>query len=109
MCQIDVAADYQRAESMLQPEPYPTSYPELSKLSLLQKQAALLGLEDKFYRPPQTTRFVDGPNSTGVMMHASTGSGSDSTGVNDGSKTTTLVTYLSDAWNWGAEMSVSNF
>lgn len=94
---------------MLQPEPYPTSDPELSKLSLLQKQAALLGLEDKFYRPPQTTRFVDGPNSTGVMMHASTGSGSDSTGVNDGSKTTTLVTYLSDAWNWGAEMSVSNF
>jgi hypothetical protein len=37
-------------------------------------------------------------------MHASTGSGNDTTGVNDGSKTTTLVTYLSDAWNWGAEM-----
>jgi hypothetical protein len=89
---------------VLQPKPYPTSYPELKKLSLLKKQAAFLGWEHKFYRPPQTTRFEDGPNSTGVMMHASTGSGSDSTGVNDGSKTTTLVTYLSDAWNWGAEM-----
>jgi hypothetical protein len=101
--------DYKRAESMLQPEPYPTRYPELAKLSLLQKQAAFLGLEDKFYRAPQTTRFEDGPNSTGVMMHASTGSGSDSTGVNDGSKTTTLVTYLSDAWNWGAEMYCTYF
>ena len=28
----------------------------------------------------------------------------DSTGVNDGSKSSTLVNYLSDAWNWGAEM-----
>ncbi|KAM0248026.1 hypothetical protein ACHAQJ_009631 [Trichoderma viride] len=28
----------------------------------------------------------------------------DATGVNDGSKSTTLVNYLSDAWNWGAEM-----
>ena len=96
--------DYDRAASMLQPEPYPTSYPNLAKLSLLGRQATMLGLEDKFYRPPQTTRFEDGPNSTGVVMHASTGSGSDTTGVNDGSKNTTLVNYLSDAWNWGAEM-----
>ena len=96
--------DYERAASMLQPEPYPTFYPRLAKLDLLQRQAALLGLEDKFYRPPQTTRFVDGPNSTGVMMHASTGSANDCTGVNDGSKSSTLVNYMSDAWNWGAEM-----
>ncbi len=89
---------------MLQPVPYPTTYPRLAKLDLLQSQAELLGFGDKFYRPPQTTRFEDGPNSTGVLMHASTGSGNDTTGVNDGSKTTTLVTYLSDAWNWGAEM-----
>lgn len=37
-------------------------------------------------------------------MRASTLSGMDATGINDGSKTTTLVTYLSDAWNWGAEI-----
>ena len=59
---------------------------------------------DKFYRVPQTTRFVDGPNSTGVFMRASTLTGMDATGINDGSKSTTLVNYLSDAWNWGAEI-----
>lgn len=37
-------------------------------------------------------------------MAASALTGQDATGVNDGSKTTTLVTYLADAWNWGAEM-----
>lgn len=37
-------------------------------------------------------------------MKASTLTGMDATGVNDGSKSSTLVNYLSDAWNWGAEM-----
>ncbi|KAL2126285.1 hypothetical protein VTI74DRAFT_1264 [Chaetomium olivicolor] len=37
-------------------------------------------------------------------MHASTLTGMDATGINDGSKSTTLVTYISDAWNWGAEI-----
>ena len=59
---------------------------------------------DKFYRPKQTTRFRSGPNSCGVEMSASSLTGQDCTGINDGSKTTTLVTYLADAWNWGAEM-----
>jgi hypothetical protein len=97
---------YERAEGVLQPEPYPAEFPELPKLTLLQKQAEALGLGDKFYRVPQTTRFVDGPNSTGVEMQASALTGMDCTGVNDGSKSSTLMNYLSDAWNWGAEMSV---
>lgn len=63
-----------------------------------------MGLEDKFYRVKQTTRFQDGPNSTGVYMRGSTLTGMDATGINDGSKSTTLVNYLSDAWNWGAEI-----
>ncbi|KAL6302977.1 hypothetical protein BKA93DRAFT_827054 [Sparassis latifolia] len=95
---------YERAASVLQPESYPESYPPLDKLKLLETQAEKLGWQKNFYRPPQTTRFEDGPNSTGVMMYASTGSGMDSTGVNDGSKSSTLVNYLSDAWNWGAEI-----
>jgi hypothetical protein len=37
-------------------------------------------------------------------MRASTLTGMDATGINDGSKSTTLVNYLSDAWNWGAEI-----
>ncbi|KIM77112.1 hypothetical protein PILCRDRAFT_12290 [Piloderma croceum F 1598] len=101
---VFVGNDYERAASMLEPSPYPLSYPKLAKLDILQTQAAVLGWEDRFYRPPQTTRFKDGPNSTGVMMRASTGSGMDSTGVNDGSKSSTLINYLSDAWNWGVEI-----
>jgi hypothetical protein len=61
-------------------------------------------LSNKFSHVPQTTRFADGPNSMGVEMRASTLSGMDATGINDGSKSSTLVNYLSDAWNWGAEM-----
>jgi hypothetical protein len=63
-----------------------------------------MGLGNNFRRVPQTTCFTDGPNKTGVQMKASTLSGMDTTGLNDGSKSTTLVNYLSDAWNWGAEM-----
>ena len=40
----------------------------------------------------------------GVYQKASTLSGQDSTGVNDGSKNSTLMNYLPDAWNHGAEM-----
>lgn len=65
---------------------------------MLERQAKLLGLGDKFTRVPQTTRFVTGPHSTGVGMNASTLTGEDCTGVNDGSKSSTLVNYLSDAW-----------
>ncbi|KAK5653272.1 hypothetical protein OQA88_9171 [Cercophora sp. LCS_1] len=95
---------YERARQMLQPEPYPENFPELPKLNLLRHQAERMGWGQNFYRVPQTTRFVSGRNSTGVSMNASTLTGMDATGINDGSKSTTLVTYLSDAWNWGAEM-----
>lgn len=88
----------------MQPEAYPESFPDLPKLDLLKRQAEALGVGNKFYRVPQTTRFQDGPNSTGVEMQASALTGNDSTGINDGSKSSTLVNYLSDAWNWGAEM-----
>ncbi|KAL5350902.1 hypothetical protein ACLOAV_004475 [Pseudogymnoascus australis] len=98
------SADYSRARSILEPTPYPLEFPELPKLQLLEKQAELIGLGNKFYRVPQTTRFTHGPNSTGVEMQASALTGMDATGINDGSKSTTLVNYLSDAWNWGAEM-----
>lgn len=95
---------YSRAEYMLQPAPYPEDFPPLPKLEVLRKQAQALGEEKNFYRVPQTTRFEHGPNNVGVQMLASSLTGMDSTGVNDGSKSSTLVNYLSDAWNWGAEM-----
>ncbi|KAF2103993.1 cholesterol oxidase [Rhizodiscina lignyota] len=95
---------YERAKSMLQPEPYPEDFPPLPKLELLREQAKLLGEESNFKRVPQTTRFENGPNNVGVQMQGSNLTGMDSTGVNDGSKSSTLVNYLSDAWNWGAEI-----
>ncbi|KAF9881347.1 glucose-methanol-choline oxidoreductase [Colletotrichum karsti] len=95
---------YQMARDVLEPTEYPDDWPELPKVNVLKKQAAALGLSSKFRMVPQTTRFRNGPNSTGVEMCPSALTGQDCTGVNDGSKTTTLVTYLADAWNWGAEM-----
>jgi hypothetical protein len=89
---------------MLTPTPYPENYPKLQKLSVFEKQAKALGLHDNFYRPPQTTCFAEGLNTAGVRMKASTLSGQDSTGINDGSKNSVLVTYIADAWNWGAEI-----
>jgi hypothetical protein len=99
-----MSVDYERAADVLEPIEYPSTEPELLKANLLKKQASLLGLDHKFYRVRQTTRFTDGPNSTGVPMQASSLSGMDATGINDGSKSTTLVNYISDAWNWGAQI-----
>ncbi|KAJ7773668.1 hypothetical protein DFH07DRAFT_952716 [Mycena maculata] len=95
---------YDRAAEMLQPVPYPKEYPALKKLQVLEKQAEALGQADSFYRVPQTTFFHDALNNAGVEMKASTGSGQDSTGVNDGSKNSVLMNYLPDAWNRGAEI-----
>ncbi|KAJ6588572.1 hypothetical protein B0H19DRAFT_923787 [Mycena capillaripes] len=95
---------YARAAEMLQPTPYPEDYPPLKKLQVLEKQAKLLGQEQNFYRVPQTTFFHNGLNNVGVEMKASTGSGQDCTGINDGSKHSVLMNYLPDAWNWGAEI-----
>lgn len=89
---------------MFQPKPYPESMSKPCKLSVFENQATELGLHDRFYRPPLTTSFEDGVNNAGVLMCRSTCSGNESTGINDGSKKSVLVTYLADAWTWGAEI-----
>ncbi|OJD33687.1 glucose-methanol-choline oxidoreductase [Diplodia corticola] len=95
---------YTRAAEMLQPTAYPEDLPTPKKLSVLEKQAEALGQKQNFYRAPQTTFFQEGLNHAGVQMKASTCSGQDCTGVNDGSKNSVLMNYIPDAWNWGAEM-----
>jgi hypothetical protein len=97
-------ADYARAEATLQPLPYPKNYPKLKKLEHLRRESKLLGKNKSFYQTPLTIFFHDGQNSTGVPMQANRGSGHESTGLNDGSKNSVAVTYLADAWNWGAEI-----
>jgi hypothetical protein len=95
---------YRRAEQMLKPTPYPSTYPTPLKLSALETQARSLGLQKDWYRPPLTTSFSSGINQAGIHMKASTGSGNECTGTNDGSKNSILVTYLTDAWARGAEI-----
>ncbi|KAK4669784.1 uncharacterized protein QC763_206010 [Podospora pseudopauciseta] len=95
---------YKKVEQVLEPTEYPSEWPELPKTKVFKEQAENLGMGHKFKKVKQTTRFRNGPNSCGVEMSPSSLTGQDATGVNDGSKTTTLVTYLADAWNWGAEM-----
>jgi hypothetical protein len=101
-----LTTDYELAREMLQPEPYPEDFPNLPKLDVFKEQAELMGSEfsDRFYRVHQTTTFKDGYNSVGVYQHKSTLSGQDCMGVNDGSKNSTIMNYLPDAWNHGAEM-----
>ncbi|KAI9150826.1 hypothetical protein HJFPF1_10603 [Paramyrothecium foliicola] len=96
--------DYDKVRATLEPEMYPSNWSEPRKVDALKRQANSLGMGPFFSMVPQTTRFRHGLNSCGVEMSASTSSGQDCTGLNDGSKSTTLVTYLADAWNWGAEM-----
>lgn len=96
--------DYEKARDVLEPTEYPEDWPTLPKLELLKKQSEYLNMRSKFRRVQQTTRFVNGPNKCGVEMSPSASTGQDTTGLNDGSKNSTLVTYVADAWNWGAEM-----
>ncbi|KNG47508.1 FAD/NAD(P)-binding domain-containing protein [Stemphylium lycopersici] len=89
---------------MLQPITFPSNYPTPCKSAVFEQQAEAIGFHDEFYRPPLTTTFRAGINQAGVHMLESTGSGNECTGVNDGSKNSVLVTYLSDAWARGAEL-----
>ncbi|KAK9311401.1 hypothetical protein V1524DRAFT_457423 [Lipomyces starkeyi] len=100
---------YDRAEQMLRPNTYPEDWPPLKKLSTLERQANQLGPDysNRFGRAPITVTFDNGLNAAGVYQNASTLTGNDCTGINDGSKTTTLVTYIADAWNHGAEIFCS--
>ncbi|CAG8453825.1 11879_t:CDS:10 [Diversispora eburnea] len=100
---------YKLAREMLEPVPYPEDFPSLPKLEALEKQAYKLGDEyaKNFYRPPITVHFEDRINNAGVPQNKSTLSGNDSTGVNDGSKNSTLMNYIPDAWNHGCEIFCS--
>lgn len=88
---------------MLQPSVYPEDHPPLIKFEQFRKQSEYLG-ENNFYRAPLTTFFHNGRNHVGVGMKANRGSGDECTGLNDGSKNSVVTTYLTDAWNWGAEI-----
>ena len=99
-----VAQGFQRAREMLSPMPLPADYPALPKLQALQASAEAMGMGDKFYRPPINVTFKDGPNAAGVEQKRCIGCGDCVTGCNHWAKNTTLMNYIPDALNHGAEV-----
>lgn len=93
---------YRRAREMLRPAPFPDEFPELKKLEALKTAGAYLGGD--FYRPPIAVNFRDGVNHVGVYQPACPLVGDCVTGCNYGAKNTTLMNYLPDARNHGAEI-----
>ncbi|MDY7093231.1 MAG: alpha/beta fold hydrolase [Acidobacteriota bacterium] len=95
---------YQRAETMLGSNPYPDGYPTLPKLEANKKSAAGLGMTPEFYKPPINVTFQDGTNHAGVQQKACINCGDCVAGCNHWAKNTTLMNYLPDAHNHGAEI-----
>ena len=93
---------YARARAMLKPEAYPQTLPPLAKLSALEQAAE--GTTGRFYRPPINVTFADGVNHVGVYQQACRLCGDCVSGCNYRAKNTTLMNYLPDAVNHGAEI-----
>ena len=93
---------YTHAEAMLRPTPYPDAWPELPKTAAHRASAA--GMDERFYKVPINVAFEDGVNHVGVEQHKCTLCGDCVTGCNYGAKNTTLMNYLPDAVNHGAEI-----
>lgn len=98
-------AGYGQACEMLKPVPYPEGsdgFPPLPKLEALKRSAEALG--GKFSRPPINVTFRAGVNHVGVEQGACALVGDCVSGCNYGAKNTTLMNYLPDARNFGAEI-----
>jgi len=104
---------YELARAMLRPEPYPTGkpgYPQLPKLNAQKVSAAYL----KQAQPGQPADFkltdinvnftVNGKNHVGTDQKPCNNCGDCVSGCNVGAKNTTLMNYLPDARNHGAEI-----
>lgn len=91
-----------RARQMLDPSPYPDDYPPLNKLQALEKSAK--AMKRPFRRPPIAVNFVDQLNPFGVPQPRCNLCGDCTSGCNVGAKNTTLMNYLPDAANHGAEI-----
>jgi len=96
---------FSRAREMLKPTPYPEDAETLAKLEANKKSAAAMG--KNFYRPPINVTFEtpeNGINHVGVEQQACNNCGDCVSGCNYGAKNTTLMNYLPDAWNHGADI-----
>jgi len=94
--------DYEQARRMLDPSAYPQSFPPLNKLQALEQSAQVM--KQPFSRPPIAVNFKDQVNPFGVGQKACALCGDCTTGCNYAAKNTTLMNYLPDAVNHGAEI-----
>ena len=96
---------YRHAEEVLQPQPVPDDYPVLPKMEALRRSAEFMAAN--WYRTPLYVTFKDpkgGVNPFGVPQQACIGCGDCVSGCNFHAKNTTLMNYLPDALNFGAEI-----
>ncbi len=90
---------YAYARAMLGSAPLPPQF-NPNKLQALETSAKYMGAQ--FERPPINVTFSDGPNAAGVTQAACNMCGDCCSGCNYGSKNTTLMNYLPDAYRHGA-------
>ncbi|MHA6845799.1 alpha/beta fold hydrolase [Ralstonia syzygii] len=98
---------FDRAREMLKPTPYPDTAATLPKLQANEKSASQMQALHTFYRPPINVTFDDLPdnrNHVGVEQLRCNGCGDCVSGCNNKAKNTTLMNYLPDASNHGAEI-----
>jgi cholesterol oxidase len=93
---------YRRAEEMLKPAPFPQDLTPVPKVEAL--KAAAEKLDGPFYCPPINVNYKDGVNHVGVFQQACHLCGDCVSGCNYAAKNTTLMNYLPDARNHGAEL-----
>ena len=97
-----LADSYRHARTMLRPQPYPDSWPKLPKREAHQISAT--AMQQKFYSTDINVTFEDGVNHVGVEQRKCSLCGDCVSGCNEGAKNTTLMNYLPDAHNHGAEI-----
>ncbi|HEY2018864.1 MAG TPA: alpha/beta fold hydrolase, partial [Bryobacteraceae bacterium] len=98
-------ASYAHAEKVLNPQPVPASFGGLAKLDAHELSGK--SMDAPWYRTPLYVTFEDpegGVNPFGVPQTACIGCGDCVSGCNFHAKNTTLMNYLPDAANFGAEI-----
>jgi cholesterol oxidase len=97
---------FEHARIMLKPQPYQKNK-TLKKLEAHKKSAKTMGLSKQFYRPPINVTFDALPNNRNhvdIEQLPCTNCGDCCSGCNYKAKNTTLMNYLPDVCNHGADI-----